>query len=148
MHKPSLATSLVLPALLAGCALFESDQELQLNSAVLKAESYDSQEALAEFYEKAAAEMQLRAHDARVLADQYAGKTYIYGTLGRDTMNRAQRLADYYERAAAENRRLAEIHRQVALQLPCKAVGLPGKGSLLPCHPFSGNSRSGVASQP
>jgi hypothetical protein len=121
--------------LLVACAWFESKPEvLNMNSAVLKAESYESQEALADYYAKAAADMRLRANEARLLGSQYEGKTYLYGKNGRDTVDLSRKLAEIYERAAAENQRMADIHREVAVLLPCKPIGISGKGSLIPCR--------------
>jgi hypothetical protein len=105
-----------------------------MNSAVLKAETYESQEALADYYSKAAADLRLRANDARLLGSQYEGKTYLYGRNGRSTIELSGKLADLYERAATYNQRMADIHRQAAVLLPCKPIGISGKGSLIPCR--------------
>lgn len=134
MH-PKLPAVLALSGLLAACAWFDSKpEELNMNTAVLKAETYESQEALADYYAKAAADLQSRANEARNLGSQYEGKTYLYGNDGRDAINRSTKLADLYDRAAADNRKLADIHRRTALELPCKPIGVPGKGGIIPCH--------------
>lgn len=144
MHAKPPAV-LALSALLGACAWFDSKPEaLDLNTAVLKAETYESQEALADYYAKAAADLQSRAGEARSLGSQYEGKTYLYGNDGRDAISRSLKLADLYERAAADNRRLAEIHRKLAVQLPCKPAGVPGKGGLIPCHAPVEKSVSGT----
>jgi hypothetical protein len=133
-------SGLVLPAILAASSLLASctwfdTQPFDLNTAVLKGETYESQEALADYYAKAAADLQSRADEARALASQYEGKTYLYGNDGQDTVDRSRKLAGLYDRAAADNRRLADIHRRAAAQLPCKPVGVRGKGGLIPCKP-------------
>lgn len=130
-----LPAALALVGPLSGCAWFESKPEaLNMNSAVLKAESYESQESLADYYAKAAADLQLRANDARLLGSQYEGKTYLYGKNGRSTIDLSGKLAELYERAATYNQRMADIHRQAAALLPCKPIGIAGKGGLFPCH--------------
>ncbi|MGZ8217303.1 hypothetical protein [Methylomagnum sp.] len=142
MKPIPLSALLALPVFLTACAYFESKPEpLDMNVAVLKAETYETQEQLADYYAKAAADLSLRANDTRLLGNQYEGKTYLYGQDGRDAVNLSERLANIYERAAAENRRMAEIHRRVAVQLPCTPVGLSGKGALIPCHlPTAGSA--------
>lgn len=143
--SPKQLAVLALSALLAACTWFESKPEsLNTNTAVLKAETYESQEALADYYAKAAAELQSRAGEARALGSQYEGKTYLYGNDGRDAIHRSMKLAELYDRAAADNRRLAEIHSKLAVQLPCKPTGVPGKGGLWPCHGAVEKNASGA----
>lgn len=135
MKTKALPALLALPLVLSACAYFESKPEpLDMNVAVLKAETYETQEQLADYYAKAAADLAVRASDARLLGNQYEGKTYLYGQDGRDAVKLSQQLASLYERAAAENQRMANIHRKLAVQLPCTPTGLSGKGALIPCH--------------
>jgi hypothetical protein len=153
--KPNLPAALALSGLLASCANFDyfnyfnsKPGALNMNSAVLKAESYESQEALADYYAKSAADMQARANEARLLGSQYEGKTYLYDSEAGETVDRTRKLADLYDRAAADNRRMAEIHRRVAVQLPCKPMGISGKGGLIPCHLPTEKNASKVGRNP
>jgi len=70
-------------------------------------------EALAQHYEEAAREMQVKVEEHKKLLSQYQSKSYLYGRQAEDFKAHCERLIDVYEKAAEENLSMAKMHRQM-----------------------------------
>jgi len=112
-----MKTKLLIPlfltlGLLAACAEM-NPHPMDMSLAVQNAESKADHEALAQHYEEAAKEMQLKADEHKKLLSQYESKSYLYGRQAEDLKAHCQRLIDVYEKAAEENLSMAQMHRQM-----------------------------------
>ena len=85
-----------------------------MSLAVQNAESKADHEALAQHYEEAAKEMQLKVEEHKKILEQYESKAYLYGRQAEDLKAHCRRLIDVYEQAVDSNRKMAEMHRGVA----------------------------------
>jgi septal ring factor EnvC (AmiA/AmiB activator) len=99
-------------ALLAACAEM-NPHPMDMSQAVQNAKSKADHEALAQHYEEAAKEMQLKVEEHKKLLSQYQSESYLYGRQAEDLKAHCQRLIDVYEKAAAENLSMAKLHRQM-----------------------------------
>ena len=86
---------------------------MNISQAVQNAECKADHEALAQHYEEAAKEMQLKVDEHKKLLSQYESKSYLYGKQAQDLKAHCQRLIDIYEKAAEENLSMAKLHRQM-----------------------------------
>ncbi len=111
--KTKLLISLFLTlGLLSACAEM-NPHPMDMSQAVQSAESKADHEALAQHYEEAAKEMQLKVEEHKKLLNQYQSKGYLYGRQAEDLKAHCQRLIDVYEKAAEENLSMAKLHRQL-----------------------------------
>ncbi len=111
--KTKLLIALFLAlSLLAACAEISS-HPMDMTQAVKNAKSKADHEALAEHYEEAAKEMQLKADEHKKLLSQYQSESYLYGKQAEDLKAHCQRLIDIYEKAAEENLSMAKLHREI-----------------------------------
>jgi hypothetical protein len=112
-----MKTKLLIPlfltlGLLAACAEM-NPHPMDMGLAVQNAETKADHEALAQHYEEAAKEMQLKVDEHKKLLSQYEAKSYLYGKQAEDLKAHCQRLIDVYEKAAEENLSMAKMHRQM-----------------------------------
>jgi len=102
--------------LLSACAEM-NPHSMDMSQAVQSATSNADHEALAQHYEKAAEEMQLKVDEHKKLLSQYQATGYRYGRLPDDFVeyfiDHCQRLIDVYEKAVEENLSMANLHRQM-----------------------------------
>jgi hypothetical protein len=111
--KTKLLISLFLAlGLLAACAEM-NPHPMDMSQAVQNAKSKADHDALAEHYEEAAKEMQLKADEHKKLLSQYESESYLYGKQAQDLKAHCQRLIDVYEKAAEENLSMAKLHREI-----------------------------------
>jgi endonuclease III len=111
--KTKLLISLLLSlGLLYACSEM-NPHPMDMSQAVLNAESKADHEALAQHYEEAAKEMQLKVDEHKKLLGQYESKSYLYGRQAEDIKAHCRRLIDVYEKAAEENLSMAKLHRQM-----------------------------------
>jgi endonuclease III len=111
--KTKLLISLFLTlGLLAACAEM-NPHPMDMSQAVQNAKSKADHEALAEHYEEAAKEMQLKVEEHKKFLNQYQSESYLYGRQAEDLKAHCQRLIDVYEKAAEENLSMAKLHRQM-----------------------------------
>jgi hypothetical protein len=132
MKVNTLPAILVPLVALASCA-YTKPEPLDIKSAIKKSETREVQTALADLYERTATQMLAKIEEHKALLSQYEGKSYLYENRSRETIELSQKLIEVYGRAAEENRKMARIHRDVAAQLPCHTIGVPGHGNLVPC---------------
>jgi hypothetical protein len=112
MKTKLLITLLLAFGLLAACAEM-NPHPMDMTQAVQNAETKADHEALAQHYEEAAKEMQLKVDEHKKLLSQYESKSYRYGRQAQDFKAHCQRLINVYEKAAEENLEMAKMHRQM-----------------------------------
>ena len=112
MKTKSLITLLLALGLLAACAE-RNPHPMDMSQAVQNATTKSDHEALAQHYEEAAKEMQLKVDEHKKLLSQYESKSYLYGRQAQDLKAHCQRLIDVYENAVEENLSMAKLHRQL-----------------------------------
>ncbi len=112
MKTKLLITLFLALGLLAACAEM-NPHPMDMNMAVQNAKTKADHEALAEHYEEAAKEMQLKVEEHKQLLSQYQSKSYLYGRQAEDFKAHCERLIDVYEKAAKENLEMAKMHRQM-----------------------------------
>ncbi|MGZ4956935.1 MAG: hypothetical protein ACXV8U_21855 [Methylobacter sp.] len=111
--KTNIMITLVLAVgLLAACAEM-NPHPMDMNLAVQNAKTKADHEALAQHYEEAAKEMQLKVEEHKKLLRQYEAKSYQYGRQAQDFQAHCERLINDYEKAAEENLEMAKMHRQM-----------------------------------
>lgn len=87
---------------------------MDMSQAVQNATSKADHETLAKHYEEAAQEMQSKVDEHKKLLSQYESKRYLYGRQAEDIKEHSEALINSYERAVAANRKMAEMHREMA----------------------------------
>jgi hypothetical protein len=112
MKTKILITLLLAFGLLSACAEMDP-HPMDMSQAVQSASSKSDHEALAQHYEEAAKEMQLKSDEHKKLLSQYQSKGYLYGRQAQDFKAHCERLIDVYEKAAKENLEMAKMHRQM-----------------------------------
>jgi len=112
-----MKTTILITLLLALGSLVACNEmnphPMDMSQAVQNAETKADHEALAEHYEEAAKEMQLKVDEHKKLLSQYESKSYLYGKQAQDLKAHCQRLINIYENAAEENLSMAKLHRQM-----------------------------------
>jgi len=112
MKKKLLITLLLTIGLVSACAEM-NPHPMDMNLAVQNAKTKADHEALAQHYEEAAREMQLKVEEHKKLLRQYEAKSYQYGRQAQDFQAHCERLISDYEKAAEENLEMAKMHRQM-----------------------------------
>lgn len=87
----------------------------EIRAAAQKAVTRDEHEAVARFYENAAAQLQAKMKEQQELLDQYENKSYLYGRRAQDLQSHAHAQVRVYERAVEMNIKEARLHHQMAL---------------------------------
>ncbi|MDP2904212.1 MAG: hypothetical protein Q8N96_14085 [Methylovulum sp.] len=109
--KTNLLIIIILTlGLLDGCAV-TNPHPMDMTQAVQNASSKADHEALAEHYEAAAAEMQVKVDEHKKLLAQYDAKSYLYGKQAGDLKAHCGRLISIYESAVEANLSMARMHR-------------------------------------
>lgn len=106
---------LAVLGLLASCAQMKP-QPMDMTQAAQKARSGPDQNALAKRYEDAAKEMQAKVQEHKKQLEEYEYHSYLYGKQAQNLQAHCRGLIRYYEQAAEANRKMAEIHRQLAAE--------------------------------
>ncbi|MGZ8183756.1 MAG: hypothetical protein ACXWT1_17530 [Methylobacter sp.] len=112
MKTKLLMTMIFALGLLVACAEM-NPHPMDMNLAVQNAKTKADHEALAEHYEEAAKDMQLKVDEHKKLLSQYQSSSYLYGRQAEDFKAHCERLIDVYEKAAKENLEMAKMHRQM-----------------------------------
>ncbi|MDD5410367.1 MAG: hypothetical protein PHF31_02985 [Methylobacter sp.] len=112
MKTKLLITLFLILGLLAACAE-RNPHPMDMSQAVQNATTKSDHEALAQHYEEAAKEMQLKVDEHKKLLSQYESKSYLYGRQAEDLKAHCERLIDVYEKAVEENLEMAKMHRQL-----------------------------------
>lgn len=109
-------TVLFILGLLASCAQI-SPQPADVTPAVKNARTSADHSALAKWYEDADREMQAKVQEHKKELEEYEYNSNHYGKRAQDLQAHCRGLIRYYEQAAEANRKMAEIHRQLAADL-------------------------------
>ncbi|WP_340122283.1 hypothetical protein [Methylobacter svalbardensis] len=112
MKKKLLIALFLTVGLVSACGEIKS-HPMDMTQAVLNAESKADHEALAQHYEEAAKEMQLKVDEHKKLLSQYESKSYRYGRQAESLKEHCQMLIGVYKRAVEENLSMAKLHRQM-----------------------------------
>lgn len=88
----------------------------EVRAAVQQAVTRDEHEAVAKFYENAAAQLQVKMKEQQQLLEQYENKSYLYGRQAQDLQSHAHAQVREYAQAVEVNIKEASLHRQMALK--------------------------------
>jgi uncharacterized protein YcfL len=113
MRTKLLISLFLILGLLVACSEM-NPHPMDMSQAVLNANTKADHEALAEHYEDAAKEIQLKADEHKKLLGQYESKSYLYGRQAQAFKTHCMRLINDYEKAAEENLSMAKLHREMA----------------------------------
>jgi len=109
--KALLTVSLPL-GLLASCAQ-PNPHPMDMTVAVQSAKSSADHEALAQHYEQAAKDAEIKVKEHKKLLDQYQMHSYLYGRQAAMFKAHCEALIRSYEQVANANAEMAKIHRQL-----------------------------------
>lgn len=112
MKIKSLITLILTLALLDGCG-GTNPHPMDMSQALQNASTKADHEALAEHYEAAAEEMQVKVEEHKKLLAQYEAKSYLYGRQAADFKAHCEALINAYEKAVEANLNMAKMHRQM-----------------------------------
>lgn len=112
MKTNTLFALLLVLGMLSACAEM-NPHPMDMSLAVQNATSKSDHEALAQHYEEAAKEMQLKVGEHKKLLSLYQSRSYLYGRQAEDFKAHCERLIDVYEKAVEENLEMAKMHRQM-----------------------------------
>ena len=112
MKTKLLITLFLILGLVAACAE-RSPHPMDMSQAVQSASSKADHEALAQHYEEAAKEMQLKVDEHKKLLSKYESHAYLYGKQAEDLKAHCRRLITIYENAVDANLSMAKLHRQM-----------------------------------
>ncbi|KIO48471.1 hypothetical protein SQ11_12145 [Nitrosospira sp. NpAV] len=88
----------------------------EIRAAAQKAITRDEHEAVARFYENAAAQLQVKMKEQQELLEQYENKSYLYGRRAQDLQSHAHAQVRVYAQAVEINIKEARLHHQMALK--------------------------------
>ena len=89
----------------------------EIRVAARNATTRSDHEAVAKYYEDAAAEMQEKVKEQKELLDQYENKSYLYGRQAQDLQANTDALIRKLEHTVKTNIQEAALHRQIASKL-------------------------------
>jgi hypothetical protein len=89
----------------------------EIRAAVQNATTRSDHEAIAKYYENAAAQMQAKVKEEKELLKQYENKSYLYGRQAQDLQSHTAALIRRHEQAVAADIQEAALHRQMASKL-------------------------------
>lgn len=87
---------------------------MEAASAVRNAKTSADHNALAKRYKDAAKEMLAKVQEHKKQLEEYEYHSHHYGRQAQELQAHCRGLIRYYEQAAGANRKMAEIHRQMA----------------------------------
>jgi len=106
--------ALTMLGLVGACA---QPQPINMTQAVKSARTSADHTALAKRYEEAASQMQAKAQEHKTELKEYEYRSEYYGRQAQNLQAHCRGLIRYYEQAAEANREMAEIHRQLAVEM-------------------------------
>lgn len=89
----------------------------EIRAAVQKATTRGDHEAVAEYYENAAMQMQAKVREEKELLEQYKNKSYLYGRQAQDLQSHTAALIRRHEQAVMADMQEAALHRRMASKL-------------------------------
>jgi hypothetical protein len=111
----------VLPmlSLLVACAQLGQLEAQHTDSGkiVQNAKTYSDHNNLANYYDKLAEEMAVKAEEKKESLEEYEDHSYYYGRQGQDFKSHTQANIRYYEEEAAHAVKQADFHRKIAAEL-------------------------------
>ena len=112
-----MKTHLLIPllltlGLLSACAEMDP-HPMDMSQAVQDAKTKADHEALAQHYEQAANDMQLKVDEHEKLLSKYESHAYLYGRQAEDLKAHCRNLINIYEKAVEANLNMAKMHRQM-----------------------------------
>ncbi len=111
--KTHLVISLLLTlGFLSACAEMDP-HPMDMSQAVQDAKTKADHEALAQHYEQAANDMQLKVDEHKKLLSKYESHAYLYGKQAQDFKAHCRNLITIYEKAVEANLNMAKMHRQM-----------------------------------
>jgi hypothetical protein len=117
-------------SLLTGCAElrpYDNAQNGNERKVAATAGVHGDHDALAQYFENVAREMQAKAEEQRKLLQHYEEKSYLYGRTAQDLKSHTTALLRKYNNTAEENRKEAAIHRQMALEEAQRSIAAKSK---------------------
>jgi hypothetical protein len=116
--KQFLATLSLLGlfAVLSPSAMATGD-DFDINVATEHAKTPSDHEAVAKYYEDAAAATQAKMQEQEQLLEHYQDKSYLYGRRAQDLQSHTEALLHKYEKEADASIKQAALHRQMAAKL-------------------------------
>ncbi len=113
MKTKLLITLFLAVGLLSACAEFDP-HPMDMNLSVQNAKTKADHEALAQHYEEAAKEMQLKVEEHKKILSEYEREPWLIGKQQATGFGvHCRRLIDVYQKAAEENLEMAKMHRQL-----------------------------------
>ena len=89
----------------------------EIRAAAQNATTRSDHEAVAKYYEDAAAQMQAKVKEKKELLEHYEDKSYLYGRQAQDLQSHTEALVRNYEQTVRANIQEAALHRQIASKL-------------------------------
>ncbi|MBA4142663.1 MAG: hypothetical protein H0X43_06575 [Nitrosospira sp.] len=89
----------------------------EIRAAAQNAATRSDHEAIAKYYEDAAAQLQAKVKEQKQLLEQYQNKSYLYGRQAQDLQSHTEALIRDYERTVKADIQEATLHRQMASKL-------------------------------
>ncbi|MEO8992256.1 MAG: hypothetical protein ABI284_04755 [Nitrosospira sp.] len=86
----------------------------EIRTAAENAVTRNDHEAIAEYYENTAVQMQAKVEEQKALLEQYENKSYLYGRQAQDLQSHTSALIRDYEKRAEASIQVATLHRQMA----------------------------------
>lgn len=114
MRILSFLATLIIVGLTA-CAQL-NPHPMDMTAAIGHAKTARDHNALARHYEDAAQEMRMKVEEHKKALEEYERHPYYYSKRAQDLKAHCARLINSYEQAAETNRKMAEIHRQLAAE--------------------------------
>ncbi|SHM04266.1 hypothetical protein SAMN05216428_11250 [Nitrosospira sp. Nsp11] len=108
------ALSLILLAACAQMSPHEALQNTNIRKASQNARTRSDHDALTQYFENTAREMQAKAKEQKKLLEHYEEKGYLYGRRAQDLKSHTSALVRKYEANAEESIKEAAAHRQMA----------------------------------
>ena len=110
-----------------------------ISMAVQASRPTDNHQALAEHFDSAARQMQVKADEQKKLLQHYEDKSYLYGREAQDLISHTAALVRKYNQAVNENIREASAHRKMALDEVAQAKS--SEGDKIAGYTFTGEQQ-------
>lgn len=94
-----------------------ADEDFDINAATEHAATPSDHEAVAKYYEDAAAETKAKMQEQEQLLEHYQDKSYLYGRRAQDLQSHTEALLQKYEKEADASIKEAALHREMAARL-------------------------------
>lgn len=114
MKTKLLITLFLALGLLTACAKYDP-HSMDMSEAIHNAKSKADHEAVAQHYEEVAKEMQNKVEEHKKILSEYQRRPWVFGRqVATGYGVHCENLIRIYSQAAEENRKMAEMHRELA----------------------------------